>query len=717
MKSVLHTVKTKVDKVVRNADHLETIRMYVIRMHKIKVHTTLFMKMYLLRIHHLANGLNNNGPDIEIDYESIINRDLVDNITVTVSATTNRGRRPKPETMIQRNALLQFYNEYYSHTVSPVEGLRTVSREHLTTACDYFSKELMTNYTNNITMHFRDIVKRYCECMLDKNGMDEYIRENPNDYSAAELRSTKSDFDEQLRLTINDMYCTNFQLVNEERRYNFQSQAHHYNFINNLRRCVLPEHVRLAPNNFDLSADLLQRPLRYFSKMITMVKDIESAGQKIFQIFPIVTNIIPGHLMIDTTTLLKILYPGVNDFNQYPRIRADNRNRSQVLENGFVANNKQLIWNIFFKTELKGLFHTNRFDNAQNPLFVPNNNNDVVPDYADSSLYTFHHQIETDGVDICISLVLKTHAKNFKPHNAPVPRGQRDPEDTYTHQTSPQVRQQHENFNIVGVDPNKRDLMYATNSSEKNNNQRKYRFTQDRRRKELDTKVLRRLMIDEKRATIIEGRSIEEHETDLSAHSSKTLGFHEFQAYCTAKNSLNQTVGEFYRSTRYRNRRFKSYMNKQKCDSKLIKDIQTIYGGPNNTLIAMGDWTEGNRHRRGHEPVKGIGFRKTLRRGGYKVFLVDEFRTSRMCCECQDENGVNEKFRRVKSPKPYQAKRKILCNGLLRCRTCKRLWNRDLNAAINIWNIAYNALHGHDRPFYLQRQHNQMGAADNEYDE
>ena len=60
-----------------------------------------------------------------------------------------------------------------------------------------------------------------------------------------------------------------------------------------------------------------------------------------------------------------------------------------------------------------------------------------------------------------------------------------------------------------------------------------------------------------------------------------------------------------------------------------------------------------------------------------------------------------------------------MCNGLLRCRTCKRLWNRDLNAAINIYNIAWNALHGYERPIYLQRQNqqNQNVAADNEYDE
>ena len=45
----------------------------------------------------------------------------------------------------------------------------------------------------------------------------------------------------------------------------------------------------------------------------------------------------------------------------------------------------------------------------------------------------------------------------------------------------------------------------------------------------------------------------------------------------------------------------------------------------------------------------------------------------------------------------------ILCHGLVRCNNCGRLWNRDRNAASNIWKIARNAINGQDRPTYLQR--------------
>ena len=38
------------------------------------------------------------------------------------------------------------------------------------------------------------------------------------------------------------------------------------------------------------------------------------------------------------------------------------------------------------------------------------------------------------------------------------------------------------------------------------------------------------------------------------------------------------------------------------------------------------------------------------------------------------------------------------------CKTCYALWNRDENSARNIYKIAYNAIHGKDRPKYMRRQ-------------
>ena len=53
------------------------------------------------------------------------------------------------------------------------------------------------------------------------------------------------------------------------------------------------------------------------------------------------------------------------------------------------------------------------------------------------------------------------------------------------------------------------------------------------------------------------------------------------------------------------------------------------------------------------ELTKGIGMRKIFRQNGYKVYLVDEFKTSCMCSKCNNNNGRCETFKTRPNPKPY----------------------------------------------------------------
>jgi transposase len=100
------------------------------------------------------------------------------------------------------------------------------------------------------------------------------------------------------------------------------------------------------------------------------------------------------------------------------------------------------------------------------------------------------------------------------------------------------------------------------------------------------------------------------------------------------------------------------------------------------------------------EPTLGIGIRRLFRKNKYKVYLVDEFRTSCKCSKCN--GGDCEKFKEMTNPKPNK-ENKILIHGLLRCKNCCGTWNRDRNGASNIYKIAYNAINQIERPSYLCR--------------
>ena len=94
--------------------------------------------------------------------------------------------------------------------------------------------------------------------------------------------------------------------------------------------------------------------------------------------------------------------------------------------------------------------------------------------------------------------------------------------------------------------------------------------------------------------------------------------------------------------------------------------------------------------------------------------MVDEFRTSCKCSNCN--GGVCEKFMVRKNPKPKPKKTKEnpkkelkydelrLVHGLLRCKSGCGLWNRDRNGSSNIYKIAETAINKLERPSYLCRE-------------
>ena len=65
--------------------------------------------------------------------------------------------------------------------------------------------------------------------------------------------------------------------------------------------------------------------------------------------------------------------------------------------------------------------------------------------------------------------------------------------------------------------------------------------------------------------------------------------------------------------------------------------------------------------------------------------------------------GGSEKFRKTLNPKPWKNEMFIV-HGLLRCKTCKCLWDRYMNSSLNIRKITECIINGRERPNYLRRK-------------
>jgi len=111
----------------------------------------------------------------------------------------------------------------------------------------------------------------------------------------------------------------------------------------------------------------------------------------------------------------------------------------------------------------------------------------------------------------------------------------------------------------------------------------------------------------------------------------------------------------------------------------MINNFQKKYGKPEETIFVMGDYDKGDYHMKGKEPVICKKFRRIFRNAGYKTFLVNEFRTSKLCncCRCKSVKHKSEIFN-----------------------------NRDKNAVQNMLNIVKSVLNTGKRPEIFCREVN-----------
>ena len=105
------------------------------------------------------------------------------------------------------------------------------------------------------------------------------------------------------------------------------------------------------------------------------------------------------------------------------------------------------------------------------------------------------------------------------------------------------------------------------------------------------------------------------------------------------------------------------------------------------------------------EPTKGKSIRRLFKRNGYKLFLIDEYRTS---CRSFINGEEMEKFQKRRNPKPNKSNIK-LCHGLLRSKNVSNnnsrvIMNRDFNGSMNILNKGLCEIANKEIPKWLKRE-------------
>jgi len=566
-----------------------------------------------------------------------ISKELINSTMKILCNEKAQGRPPKQEIKELKEKLTAFYNENYQ----PFTQNDPLDYTHLNTVLDYLKEDVLTMYENNIQLHYVEYVERYVNEIWKKKFITEKIRK---------LGKTKAERESRIRNLCNELRKIKNDLLSVDKK-EYTSKCYYHNWITKQRNYVLPNKKKFEKDS--IYYDLKCNPMDYLPSMIYMMKQVENEKENnsISNVFPMRSEITPKYIRLDTTTLVHLL------------LRKEQGNKSDYTTEGNLKKNEDKIWKFFFRIERK--------------LFTKND-------------YSFHHMISTDGISVSILLLRKDLVgKKLSMMKGKLSR------ELYIDELEDYSELQ--NKKIVGIDPGKEDLIYCVDGATKDANH--FRYSQNQRRKETKMKKYNNIILAMK-SNKIQGKTIIEYETELSSYNRKTLNIVKFKEYLQAKNRINHILFGFYHRELFRKLKFGRYINTKRNEQKMISNFKKIFGNPEDVVICIGDW-EQKKQMKFKEPTLGIGMRCLFRKNNYKVFLVDEFRSSCKCSNCN--GGLCEKFMVRKNPRPNKDDIRLV-HGLLRCKSGCGLWNRDRNGSSNIYKIAEAAINKLERPSYLCRE-------------
>ncbi|KAG1042688.1 hypothetical protein G6F43_011834 [Rhizopus delemar] len=145
---------------------------------------------------------------------------------------------------------------------------------------------------------------------------------------------------------------------------------------------------------------------------------------------------------------------------------------------------------------------------------------------------------------------------------------------------------------------------------------------------------------------------------------SKVLGLAKEMYRRSQKSNYKKTIStalEKLRFLPFRKLKFSSKLFFDQNDQKLVRSLRAKFG--QDAVLVFGDWSAPNVKYQ--EPTRSKGLIRMLKKNGFVVYLINEYKTSSHCPTCENEL---EKFKTVPNLRPYQRKKKpdVLCNGLLR---------------------------------------------------
>ncbi len=423
----------------------------------------------------------------------------------------------------QNPDLDSFYSSHYKRLVPPNE---TIIYTNLSQILKYAAIDSIKNIKNNIIYHFEQHLRKFVRCLFRFNEQKKFIQTTyPSDQRKPYYQALHREID----LFYNDILPTTQVL---------QSDPKHHHRILFIRQSLFPFKFAHPDKNLLYNLKVQDQTMKYlrpmFSLHILCETYLPPTSPYSFNVLPLKTSTAPGYITIDTRSMIELLFGKGED-------------KTQCKKDFTQDNNKYEYWN-------------KKFDLNQRAFKT-----------SEKNAFEFHYMILTDGVGCSVLFSTKKPAKKTKTtKNTETETEPADDKYFADLAVKPDLIQK----NLVCIDPGRSDLIYCADNSGKT-----FRYTQNQRRKELRTKkyrYIRQSVGKNVEAPNIDGQRtrLKVFEDTLSKYTAKTCDLEKFAQYCYYKNWINYLLQEHYSNPIFRKLKFYSYINRQKSESKMLKNFE-----------------------------------------------------------------------------------------------------------------------------------------------
>ena len=640
---------------------LDVLQDAVFRTNKIVIHTYNFLKLYILYLYDHGKPL----PTIDTHFIKTV-------MKIVSVRQHNAGRLPNEDTMNLIGTLTRFYNKCYKITLDEND---IVNDDKLSQILAYEAIGIVTAINTNIKEHYIDHVYRFINIKFDLKTRIAKINK---------MKISKDEKKTRRQTVYQEFRCIKYDILNVTKNPVLTSDESYHPWIEKYKYYIIPNKKFQKDS---VHYDVCCAPQDYIHGLIFINRTMEELGtddnqHKLFNVLPLRTRIIPNYVTFDTSCIIDLLIE--TDLKKYSKITAVQKE----------------VWKKFFFTKKRVFKKTN---------------------------YHFNYMIKTDGFACSILFVkigdddrpIKVTKAKIKQMNTI-----RDAKDQVYIEDQPNVKKLLDNKNYVVIDPGLSDLIFCM---DKDNN--RYRYTQNQRRFETKNKEYMKVIEAINAKTLIDGKLIEainvKNRIDgksvteiqsISSRNSKTCYFNNFLEYLGVKNKVNYYLMKQYQKKIYRRLKWYRFINTQRSENNMVKDFRSTFGEPANTVVIMGDYDNGGHHMKGKEPCVTKRLRKLLRLAKYNVYLINEFRTSKLCNKCfhETENFLERESHKPKDKRAIKTVWGILCCTNSKCKpetepkkqineygSC--VYNRDTNAVINMRTIVESLIKCGKRPAKFTR--------------